>query len=103
MQFMLPITTTHSDLFPSSHVVHHIFPPKFMSLFIYDFLLSSVSSAHVSIGTESPLGHRELTSGHADKEKKLSLLCFHFLVACLFETEPLPCLELANSTMLAGQ
>lgn len=57
----------------------------------------------MSIVTESPVGHRELTRGHADKEKERSLLGFHFLVACLFETEPLPCLELADSTMLAGQ
>lgn len=100
---MLTITTTHSPLFPSSHVAHHIFPPKFMSLLIYCFPLSSIHSAHMSISTESPVGHRELTRGHADKEKELSLLGFHFLVACLFETEPLPCLELAGSTMLAGQ
>ena len=100
---MLTIATSHSPLFPSSHVAHHIFPPKFMSLFIYYFPLSSISSAHMSIGMESPVGHTELTRGHADKEKELSLLGFHFPVACLFETEPLPCLELVDSTMLAGQ
>lgn len=62
----------------------HIFPPKFMSLFVYQFPLSSVSSAHMSMGMESPMGHRELISGQADEEKEFSLLCFHFVaVACL--------------------